>query len=259
MKKLFSLLTLVFLNIICNAQSSKSDILKEAQEWAYGHIEAEAENVVANFNHFKKIKCNLQPVLMYNGNDDVVKGFIGSNYQRLRFKFTSVTQNTTQKLVYNVSGKSLVKNNLVTFKGKITVENVVLIRKGDAGSYLAIVKYYLVEDAKQKFSGIFEGYGVIKFKYNKGVAKYNDDEMDADGFYNNQFAGTWTSNATKASKPCNWGDYRIPLCGDLDDGVGEFMPNYKYLKFGWQGYYDAIINLSNIDIAEEKRKWWLGK
>jgi hypothetical protein len=259
MKKLFILLTFLLINVVLNAQTNKNDLLKEAQKWAYSHIEAEAESVVANFNDFKKIKCNLQPVLMYNSNEEVERGFIGSNYQRLRFKFTAAAQNVSQKLVYNVSGKSLVKNNLVAFKGKITIENVVLIRKGDAETYLAIVKYYLAEDVKQKSAGVFEGYGVLKFKCGKGMAQYNDDEMDADGFYNNQFVGTWTSNATKVVKPCNWGDLRIPECGDLDVGAGEFMPNNKYLKFGWQGFYDAVINLSNADEAEEKRKWWLFK
>jgi hypothetical protein len=37
---------------------------------------------------------------------------------------------------------------------------------------------------------------------------------------------------------CNWGEIRIPFCGDLDGGAGEFIPNPKYVKNGWE---DLII------------------
>ena len=68
-------------------------------------------------------------------------------------------------------------------------------------------------------------------------------------------------NTTGKSKICNWGDYRIPLCNDLDIGTGEFSPNPKYLKNGWSNYIKAYSNNSNQKVSKEAQqieneKWW---
>jgi hypothetical protein len=254
MKSIIITLTMLVFTINCNAQSTANLLLKEAETWAYNQVEA--ESIITKDANYTKNGCNIKTTLLPSNNFDPVKGFIGSNYQRMRFRITNVVQNPTKKHVYQVAGKSLVKNNLVAFKGSIIVESFATVLKGETESYMAVVKYKLTEDVKQKSAGVFEGYGVLNFKCSNGLAIYNEDEQDADGFYNNQFVGTWTSNATKAVKPCNWGDLRIPNAGDLDEGAGEFMPNYKYLKYGWQGFYNAVINLSEADIANEEKKWW---
>jgi hypothetical protein len=43
----------------------------------------------------------------------------------------------------------------------------------------------------------------------------------------------WTANGASRVKVANWGEFRIPDSGDLDIGAGEFGPNPKYLKQGW--------------------------
>lgn len=59
----------------------------------------------------------------------------------------------------------------------------------------------------------------------------------ADGFSNCQYEGTWTTSyKTNKIKRCNWGDYRIPNSSDLDEGCGEFIPQKKYARFGWENY-----------------------
>ena len=84
----------------------------------------------------------------------------------------------------------------------------------------------------------------------------------ADGFYNNQFVGTWTSYKTNSSKKCHWGDFRIPESGDLDSGDGEFIVNEKYAKNGWSNYITAhsygypISNETQKAQEIEKEKWW---
>lgn len=84
----------------------------------------------------------------------------------------------------------------------------------------------------------------------------------ADGYSNCQYEGTWTSYKTSKTKTCNWGDYRIPNSKDLDNGCGEFIPQEKYAKFGWQNYillftipYDDDYEKNPIYI-EENREWW---
>jgi hypothetical protein len=81
----------------------------------------------------------------------------------------------------------------------------------------------------------------------------------ADGFSNNQFIGNWTSYKTNISKTCNWGDYRIPNCDNLDIEVGEFSVNEKYIKNGWVNY--ALENsITNSAIVKQKATkniaWW---
>jgi hypothetical protein len=77
---------------------------------------------------------------------------------------------------------------------------------------------------------------------NKGQFRYDAISFSADGFSNNQFIGSWTSYKTDASKKCNWGDYRIPECGDLDIGAGELSISEKYSKNGWW--------------IKPKNEWW---
>nr|MBP6410083.1 hypothetical protein [Pseudarcicella sp.] len=66
--------------------------------------------------------------------------------------------------------------------------------------------------------------------------------FNSDGFFNNQFIGSWTSYKTNTSKKCNWGDYRIPESGNLDVGAGEFSVDEKYLKNGWKNYSQAFMD-----------------
>jgi len=89
-----------------------------------------------------------------------------------------------------------------------------------------------------------------------GRLQYDEVMVGADGWRNNQFAGTWTSYRTKASKPASWGDSRIPVAGDLDIGAGEFSPDEKYLAHGWQSYHDAYVGQNKRALAEERRQWW---
>ena len=61
---------------------------------------------------------------------------------------------------------------------------------------------------------------------------------------------------SQTKKPAGWGDSRIPLSGDLDVGDGEFSPNDKYLRNGWQSYRDAYVRQNTRALMEENRQWW---
>lgn len=82
----------------------------------------------------------------------------------------------------------------------------------------------------------------IRFYLKDGKVVYDDIEKGiSDSYYNNSCVGTWRSYRSKSEKKCNWGEYRIPGCGDLDIGAGEFSPNPKYFKYGWELYNRAYI------------------
>ena len=87
----------------------------------------------------------------------------------------------------------------------------------------------------QTGSGVFTGYLLFYwYETNDGKFVYDDIDSHSDSYCNNQYAGTWKSNKTKKSKPCAWGQYRVPNSGDLDIGAGDFSVNPKYAKNGWE-------------------------
>ena len=106
----------------------------------------------------------------------------------------------------------------VSVEGTIDVIRFLKIKEDDHESNIVIAKYKFVEDKTKKYAGVFEGYLLTNINCTDGGAEYNDERLGGDGFSNNQYIGTWTSNTTKIIKTANWGDYRIPNSNDLDAG-----------------------------------------
>ena len=161
----------------------------------------------------------------------------------------------------------MVKNVIRPFSGTMKITKTSSSRAGELeDDYKAeqvkeagyvFGEYHFAEDAKQTSTGKFDGVFVTYWIVDKnGRFLYDEVMMGADGYLNNQFAGTWTSYRNKASKPASWGDSRIPVAGDLDIGAGEFSPDEKYLRNGWQGYRDAYVGQNKRALAEERRQWW---
>lgn len=201
----------------------------------------------------KLSKFDFSHILIHTDNS-LVYGFIGDNYQRIRVKIISITK--TGADTYTAYGKSMVKNNIDEFRGTLNITNIRRFKetpygvddeykgKGIKGAYIILGTYNFAEAANQQHSGVFKGTFRTNFYLDKNNnVHYDDIELNADGYSNNQFVGQWVSYSGKA-KTCNWGDYRIPDCGDLDVGAGEFSPNDKYAGNGWQ--------TPNVSAG----KWW---
>lgn len=195
-----------------------------------------------------------------------ILGFIGDDYRRLFINFISVIQNPTNPYEYLVFGKTKVKETICSFQGTITIRQARIYKSSDIPTYkqgVATCDLILYEDKKQFSTGYFTGKLTSNFIIdNKGQFRYDALMFVADGFSNNQFVGSWTSYKTNTSKKCNWGNYRIPDCGDLDIGAGEFSVNQKYAKNGWVSYMlenmspnDAIVK-PKVDNKTENKKWW---
>jgi len=215
------------------------------------------------------IKNDFTKLFMQTDNS-VVYGFIGENYQRLRVKFISVTEDTSLSDTYIVYGKSMVKNNICEFHGSIKITNIRKLNitqhgcedeekyKGFKGQFFILGDYTFSENEEQKYTGIFNGTFRSDFFIDKSNhVIYDDIENCSDSYTNNQFVGQWIGYKTKIAKRCNWGDFRVPNSGDLDIGAGEFSPDDKYLKFGWQSRRDLMISQSEKNAKEaEEAKWW---
>jgi len=193
-------------------------------------------------------------------------GFIGSNYQRFYIHYTSVIKDAKNPYLYNIKGKTRVKNNICSFTGTIMVKQA----KRNLEPNMEYPKYkygYLIcqvdlkEDPKQPGSGTISGKLTTNWYMNERGQFAYDTLIPADGFDNNQCVARWTSYKGGASKVCNWGDFKIPESGDLDFSVSELMVKEKYVKNGWQNYMLSLDADSGKPAAlkakaEEKRLWW---
>ncbi|AWH83604.1 hypothetical protein HYN59_00060 [Flavobacterium album] len=196
-------------------------------------------------------------------------GYIGNDYERFRIHFTSFKKDPKNPLLYNVKGKTRVKDNICTFAGTFTVVSAEFdntledFMDTDYKGLGIVCDVVIYEDKLQKGSGIIRGTLITDaFFDNKNKLIYNALMLMSDGFRNNQFTGTWTSYKNGISKKCNWGDFRIPESNDLDIGAGEFSVLEKYKNKGWESYYDAYCcdpDLPKTKAArkKEEEKWWL--
>jgi hypothetical protein len=194
-----------------------------------------------------------------------VFGFIGNNFERIRVKFISVKQDSTNLDTYHIVGKSMVKNNICDFEGTIVLERIAINKKveveykssGVQSQGFIVANYYFEEDSTQLHSGVFQGSLISLWYINaNGIIQYDDLIMGADAFRNNQFIGVWQSYTKDRQLICNWGDYRISNSGNLDIGAGSFSPSDAHLQFGWQNYRDAYFNNDDSAYAIEKKRWW---
>ena len=255
-----------FLFILLLAVGVYGQTNNQAAEWEKEILSGETISDVEYKNNI--LKYNFAPLWTTTENSSVF-GFIGDDYQRLRIKIISAVKDNNNPDTYFVTGKSMVKNNINHFSGTIKITKARVLKNGSWGvddEYkdqgiknvgVIIAKYNFTEDKTQPGSGVFDGTLATYWYIDKnGKIQYDDIEAGADGFRNNPFVGTWKSHKTGAVKISNWGDYRIPMAGDLDIGAGEFSPDEKYWKFGWQSYHDAYVKSDEKAIREEKRAWW---
>lgn len=207
--------------------------------------------------------------LWTNTDNSSVLGFIGRNYQRIRVKIISAAKDKDDPDLYAVSGKSMIRNNILAFSGTIKILNIRAYKrmhwgvddeyknKGIKKQGVIIAEYRFAENKSHIFSGIFEGRLATYWYIDRdGKLRYDDIEKESDSYHNNQFAGTWRTYRGDVVKNAGWGDHRIPLSGDLDAGAGEFSPADEYLPYGWQTYRDAYFNNDIPARREEERLWW---
>ena len=188
--------------------------------------------------------------------NDFVYGIIGDEYQRILMKFMFVERDLNGSNEYLVYGKSSVKSSISDFIGKITITKIQEFKNQNLGvddEYknsgikshgLLTAKYEFFENKEQKNSGLFQGILQSEWYLDKDEKiKYNDIDLNADGYFNNAFVGIWKMYNSNIEKICNWGDYRVPYAKcDFDIGTGELSISKKYIKNGWW--------------IKPKKEWW---
>jgi hypothetical protein len=258
------LATLLFIFLLGLSGYAQTD--RERAKWVDDLIDESKLSTGAE--RARILKFDFAPMWVQRDDNGSVLGYIGANYQRLRLAIVTAVKDPNHPDLYNVTGKSMVKNVIRPFTGTMKITKVASAKEADMSedhraegikeAGFVFGEYHFAEDAKQTNTGKFDGVFMTEWVVDKdGRLLYDEVMMGADGYYNNQFLGKWTSYRTKVSKPASWGDSRIPLSGDLDMGAGEFAPDQKYVRNGWQGYVDAYGPKQDARaLAEERRHWW---
>lgn len=263
---------LYFLLVPTILQAQQS--LHEGRRWLDKNLKATNVQPIELIDDFVKYDYSI----IWLSNQESNIGFIGDNYQRFYIHFYSFTKNGASPSSYLAKGKSKVKNNICDFEGVIRILHIREINKRQREEmmetakkhndpdligrtkyrqYMILAEYELNENQNQKWAGKFKGF-IKSYFYIKNKSIFYDDLNFgySDSFSNNLFDGIWKMHGSKIEKKCCWGNYRIPNCGDLDIGAGEFSPNDKYLNYGWSNYYKAYIEGNTNALKEEQKKWW---
>jgi len=206
----------------------------------------------------KKYNCNL--VWLRTNSQD---GVIGINYKRIKIKILTATQDKNNPLIYHITGKSKVKDNICDFKGIITILKAYQYKESEipkARQGTLFAQYIFNEQTNQTHSGKFKGIVESSFLIDSTTNKIQLDTTAeiADGYFNNSFVGVWKDYKTNQEKKCIWGEYRLPFTFDFDSGDGEMHINDKYKKNGWETFNQPDVEYTFIKdgFSVEKNQWW---
>ncbi|MBR5399194.1 MAG: hypothetical protein IK103_05315 [Bacteroidales bacterium] len=189
-------------------------------------------------------------------------GILGKEYKRLQIYYESVTRQSSD--TYRVKGYSNAAGNVCPFEGTIKIVSITTQNpeefEADHSVYLLKASYSFKETGGIG-TGTFSGTADFDFWIHNKTPLIEDGMLGADGYCNSQYTGVWTSDKTKTKKIANWGSCRIPDCGDLDQGVGEFIPSEKYHAKGWADYFNSIYGKTDETRANaffsESSRWWV--
>ena len=189
-------------------------------------------------------------------------GILGKEYKRLQMYYESVTRQSSD--TYRVKGYSNAAGNVCPFEGTIKIVSITTQNSEDFDTdhfvYFLEATYNFKETGGIG-TGTFTGTAGFDFWIHNKTPLIEDGMAGADGYCNSQYKGFWTSDKTKTKKIANWGSFRIPDCGDLDQGVGEFIPAEKYHSKGWadcfNAFYGKTDEIKANALFNENSRWWV--
>lgn len=229
MKRYVLLLVVVCFPFVINAKKANSHALK----WVYAMTKG--STIVPMNKDFSSVIGDKSPEFI---------GYIGKDYYKMYILFTKVRRLTDAK--YAISGSSKVRGIVCPFSGKLDiVETRVFKNRGYGiddemkGKFdkrgCCVARFEFKEPYTAKGSGVFKGYALFFWYTGKdGTLHIDDIDSYSDSYCNNLYSGIWINYRSHRTKPCGWGQLRIPNCGDLDIGAAEFSVNPKYKANGWE-------------------------
>ena len=259
------IIILLFISKISIAQTL--DRIKENFDL---EVDYQSENVLEKYKSFD---YDFSKIWSFTGNQNVY-GIIGDEHQKISIKLISISRTSNEPFLYNVLGKSKVKDNICEFYGNIVIKEIREVKelhfgvdneyadKGIKNQGILVADYEFYGSKEQNHSGIFKGTLYSKWYLNsKNEIVYDNIEFISDGYINNAFIGVWKSYSNDKEKKCNWADYRVPNANkDFDIGSGEFSVSEKYWDKGW---LDIALKNKSPNLAvkpskktEKQKEWW---
>ncbi len=201
----------------------------------------------------------------------VFNGFYGEDRYRIEVYFASVEKDAKQPNLYQVTGKSRFKDNIVPFNGQISIESIGQVQDtsltqenlenwGFKQIFVAKGKFALKEDASFKGAGVFAGEVFIDLGIRNFEESYEANEIDTwTAFYKEideesgiqltghsrgsgfLLDGNWTSYETNKIKPVLVAKDIFLISNDILEnfmiGERDVVINPKYRQLGWDTYW----------------------
>lgn len=228
MKRYIFLLLFVCLSFVVSAKKTTSRVPK----WVYTMTKGSSKVLMNR---------DFSPIISYNTPEFI--GYIGKDYHKMDIQFNKVCMLTNAK--YAINGNSKVRGFVCPFSGMLEIIETRIFKNRGYGvddemkgkfdkRGCCVARFQLKESFTVKGGGVFKGYALF-FWYTKKDGSLHIDDIDcySDSYCNNLYSGIWTGYRSHRTKPCGWGQWRIPNCGDLDEGAAEFSVNPKYKANGW--------------------------
>lgn len=169
-----------------------------------------------------------------------ILAFVGKDYMRFELRMMEVFKDSINPSRYRMWGRTRHMGWARTFVGDLFIQDIKLLKnkKGSYSEGVLKANLFLREDSLSQGAAHYEGILTCNFLISeKGKVYYNSLSLNKAEFSNNQFVGKRIPfQKNKEVQTCNWGDFRIPECGDLDIGKERFRPNEKYLNQNWRMY-----------------------
>ncbi len=230
-------------------------------------VETKVYSQTSHGNYYKSIKSFdlskiwLPGIIQLEDSKLIIQpiGFIGGDYQRFYIHYTSIIKDVSNPYKYIVRGKTKVGNKIRAFTGSIVIINAELSKESEDPRFKqgrVICTVDIKEDKNQSLTGYIKGTLITDWCLDKNrQISYDALTSYSDSFNNNECKAIWTDYKIGKSLNCNWGDFRIPDSGNLDEGAGQFSVNKKYLKNGWITYMQMIRQNKKAALIENS-KWW---
>lgn len=164
-------------------------------------------------------------------------GFFGDNYQRFYIHWDTIYKQSPR--IYRLEGRTRCKDQYCNVYGITAIQNLKFFRwwcNEIQGQYALI--------ALQNDSLVGKIQGEALYYFITDIITENDSifystDLVCDAQCGRKHRGVWIDLRTNDTLTCNWGDFRIPDSGDLNQGWGCFFVNKKYYDYGWNTLYDA--------------------
>jgi hypothetical protein len=198
-------------------------------------------------------------------------GMIGDENRKMGIALLSLVR--TDDKLYEVTGKSKVRDNICDFRGVMEVQSAeVGITTYDSTEYFAgriAGKYLFEEDRNQASTGVFEGTFEILWN-NENLPTYFTSIAHGEVEFNvgATFTGTWKSYRTGASRKACWSNLWVckPCCindgqelwvdeSNRSSGWALEIDRDKYLRENWDWKY-ATEKIKEHPEYLGWHEWW---